>query len=162
MLVTGLSRGRLSRLPRRLGLLLRLRLFSVTLEPDSRFGSSRGVLLLCLSLCPCLRMDSALRLRLGLRVRLLLFRLERSRDFFCFSWAALGSFADSASSGFLFTSGLLADGCVAGGRRSAISGGGSVKHSRLSHSGHCLCQYGYWISHSTQYPCVGRPLYFSS
>ena len=72
------SRGRLSRL-RRLGLLLWLWLFSVTLEPDFRFGSSRGVLLLCL------RMDSALRLRPGLRVRLLLFRLERSRDFFCFS-----------------------------------------------------------------------------
>ena len=164
---------------RRLGFLLRLRLLSLSLAP----GFSRGVLLLRL------RLSSGLRRRSGLQVRPFLCRGERSLDLFRFScpplpgslrrlcitkmldasgsswaafgpsfrWCLFGLFAESSSSGFPFASGL-----PAGGRRSTMSGGGSVKHNRLLHSVQCLYQYGNWISHSMQYPCVGIPSYFSS
>ena len=121
---TGLSRGRLSRLRRRLELFL-LRLLSVTLR-DLLLD-----LLLCLLLC--------LR-RLGLRLRVLLFRLERSRDLL--DWPRFfGASSDFLSSGFPLAAELLASalggaatatGATAtfafavGGRRSAMSGGTSV------------------------------------
>ena len=122
---TGLSRGRLSRLRRRLEVFL-LRLLSVTLG-DLLLG-----LLLCLLLC--------LR-RLGLRLRVLLFRLERSRDLL--DWPRFfGASSDFLSSGFPLAAELLASAlggaasaigatatfafAVVGGRRSAMSGGTSV------------------------------------